>query len=77
MFVVHRISTKLQIPLPPPEGFVAVELELPGNRAGVPNSETSCCPGAGWGGGGSQSPAKLRRRQSVSAFGSGIRGTDW
>lgn len=49
MFVVHRISTKLQIPLPPPEGFVAVELELPGNRAGVPNSETSCCPGAGGG----------------------------
>lgn len=50
MFVVHRISPKLQIPLPPPKGFVVMELELPGNPAGVPNSETSCCPGAGRGG---------------------------
>ena len=74
--VVYRIGPKLQIPLPSPKGFVVVELELPGNRAGVPNSARSCSPrGGGWGGGGRQGPAKLRGRQGVCAFGSGLRGT--
>lgn len=48
--VVYRIGPKLQIPLPSPKGSVVVELELPGNRAGVPNSARSCSPRGGGGG---------------------------
>lgn len=42
IFVGYRAGPTLQSPLPFPKGFVVVGLELPGNRAGIPNSAPSC-----------------------------------
>lgn len=49
IFVGYRTGPKLQIPLPSPKGLVVAELELPGNRAGVPNRALSCRLGKGGG----------------------------